>query len=249
MDLKELRERALEATTRFFVDRDGILPDQEGEEWEAEYRRQYDMAKRHAPEPYRAPPERRAAPDHSEWPELAGSPAQKRWAADLRGARLAAMENKDMRDWLAAKWTTAADWVDTRDMSTPDFLRRIGIQYSASRSDAKARADEHAAAERAQVAVANALRDRVHSAGITAEGLIDLVDVSPRAKEAALRGKLAELAVGKRNLRIFETSDPNVLAVIEKGEAGRSQYAIERDDGLVGDLRLFAEASRALDAL
>jgi hypothetical protein len=39
MDLKELRDRALEATTRFFVDRDGILPDQEGEEWEAEYQR------------------------------------------------------------------------------------------------------------------------------------------------------------------------------------------------------------------
>ena len=69
MDLKELRDRALEATTRFFVDRDGILPDQEGEEWEAEYRRQYDLVKRHAPEPDRAPPERRAAPGHSEWPE------------------------------------------------------------------------------------------------------------------------------------------------------------------------------------
>jgi hypothetical protein len=248
MDLKELRDRALEATTRFFVDRDGILPDQEGEEWEVEYRRQYDIAKRHAPEPRRAPPERRAAPGHSEWPELAGSPAQKRWAAELRGARLAAMENKDMRDWLAATWTTAADWIDTRDMSTPDFLRRIGTQYSASRRDATARADEHAAAERAKVAAANALRDRVQSAGITAEGLIDLVDVSPRTTEAALRGKLAELEVGKRNLRIFETSDPNVLAVIEKSEAGRSQYAIERDDGLVADLRLLAEARSALSA-
>jgi hypothetical protein len=248
MDLKELRDRALAATTRFFVDRDGILPDQEGEEWEAEYRRQYDMAKRHAPEPHRASPERRAAPGHSEWSELAGSPAQKRWAAELRGARLAAIEDKDMRDWLAAKWATAADWIDTRDMSTPDFLRRIGTQYSTSRRDAEARADEHAAAERAKVAVANALRDRVQSAGITVEGLIDLVDVSPRTKEAALRGKLAELEVGKRNLRIFETSDPNVPAVIEKGEAGRSQYAIERDDGLVADLRLFAEASRASSA-
>jgi hypothetical protein len=248
MDLKELRERALEATTRFFVDRDGILPDQEGEEWEAEYRRQYDLAKRYAPEPHRAPPERRGAPGHSEWPELAGSPAQKRWATELRGARLAATENKEMRDWLAAKWTTAADWIDTRDMSTPDFLRRIGTQYSASRRDVKARADEHAAAERAKVAAANALRERVQSAGITTEGLVSLVDVSPRTKEAALRGKLAELEVGKRNLRIFETSDPNVLAVIENSEAGRSQYAIERDDGLVADLRLFAEASKALSA-
>jgi hypothetical protein len=56
------------------------------------------------------------------------------------------------------------------------------------------------------------------------------------------------LEVGKRNLRIFETSDSNVLAVIEKSEAGRSQYAIERDDGLVADLSLFAEASRASSA-
>jgi hypothetical protein len=244
MDLKELRDRALGATTRFFVDRDGILPDQEGEQWEAEYRRQYDLAKRHAPEPHRASPERRAAPGHSEWPELAGSPAEKRWATELRRARLATMESKDMRDWLAVTWTTAADWANTRDMSTSDFLRRIGTQYSASRRDAKAQADEHAAAGQAKTAAANALRDRVRSAGITAEGLIGLVDVSPRTTEAALRGKLAELEVGERNLRIFETSDPNVLAVIEKSEAGRRQYTIERDDGLVADLRLFADASR-----
>jgi hypothetical protein len=248
MDLKELRDRALDATTRFFVDRDGILPDQEGDEWEAEYRRQYDLAKRHAAEPHHAAPERRAAPGHPEWPELAGAPAQKRWAAELRAARLAALENKDMRDWLAAAWISAADWVDTRDMSMPDFLRRIGTQYSASRRDAAARADEHAAAERAKVAAANELRDRVQSAGITAEGLIGLVDVSPRTTDAPLRGKLAEVAAGDRNLRIFATSDPKVLGVIEKSEAGRSQYAIEHDDGLVADLRLFAEASTAFNA-
>src|SRR5215472_3587024 len=104
MDLKELRDKALEATTRFFVDRDGILPDQEGEEWEAEYRRQYDLVKRHASEPLQAGPERRAATGHSEWPELAGSPAEKRWATEIRGARLAAIDSKDMRDWLAATW-------------------------------------------------------------------------------------------------------------------------------------------------
>jgi hypothetical protein len=245
MDLKELRERALEAATRFFVDRDGILPDQDGEEWEAEYRRQYDLVKRHASEPHRAGPEKRAAPGHLEWPELAGSPAEKRWATEIRGARLAAVDSKDMRDWLAATWTTAAGWINTRDLSTSNFLRRISTQYSASRRDAQARADEHAAAQRAKMAAANALRDRVQSAGITAEGLIGLIDVSPRTTEAAPRGKLAELKVGKRHLRIFETRDPNVLAVIDKSEAGRHQYTIERDDGLVADLRLFAEASRA----
>ncbi|HEV2549977.1 MAG TPA: hypothetical protein VGU20_21885 [Stellaceae bacterium] len=246
MDLKELRDRALEATTRFFVERDGIMPDQEGEEWEAEYRRQYDLLKRHAPEPHRARPERRAAPPRAEWPELAGSPAEKRWATDLRGARLAAIESKDMRDWLAATWTAAADWINTRDMSISDFLRRISTQYSASRREARAQADEHAAADRAKLAAANALCDRVRSASITAEGLIGLVDVSPRTTEAAARGKLAELKADDRNLRVFETTDPNVLAVIEKSEAGRRQYAIERDEGLVADLRLFAQASRTL---
>ncbi|HLG89670.1 MAG TPA: hypothetical protein VKZ79_21015 [Alphaproteobacteria bacterium] len=245
MDLKELRDRALEAATRFFVERDGILPDQEGDEWEAEYRRQYELLKRHAPEPHRARPERRAAPAHREWPELAGSPAAKRWATELRGARLAAIESKELRDWLAATWTTAADWVNTRDMSTSDFLRRISPQYSASRRDAKTRADEHAATERAKLAAANALRDRLQSAGITAGGLIGLVDVSPRMKAAPPRGKLAELKASDRNLRIFETGDPNILAVIEKSEARRHQYAIERDEGLVADLRLFAEAGGA----
>lgn len=247
--LKELRERALEATARFFVDRDGVLPDQEGEEWETEYRRQYEIARRQAPEPHGAPPAKRAALDDSDMPPIAGAPAEKRWATQLRAQRLATVENKDIRDWLVATWTTPAAWVDTREMTVPDFLRRVSAQYSAHRRDAEAKAKERAAAERDKAAAANALRDRVQSAGITEAGLIELVDVSPRAPEAMLRGKLAELEVGERNLRIFETSDPNVLAVIEKSEAGRSRYAIERDEGLVADLKLFAEASQALDAL
>ena len=103
-------------------------------------------------------------------------------------------------------------------MTGPDFLRRISTQYSAHCRDTEARAKERAAAERDKAAAANALRGRVRAAGITGEGLIELVDVSPRAPEAMLRGKLAELEVGQRNLRIFETSDPNILAVIEKSD-------------------------------
>jgi hypothetical protein len=243
--LKELRERALEATARFFIDRDGVLPDQDSEEWEAEYRRQHEVAKRQAPEPRQATPDERAEINDPGSPPLAGAPAQKRWATELRAQRLTTVENKDVRHWLAATWTTAAAWVDTRDMTVPDFLGRIGREYAAHRRDIEARAKQRAAAERDKAAAANALRDRVRAAGITAEGLIELVDVSPRAPEAMLRGKLAEVEVGERNLRIFETSDPHVLAVIEKSEAGRRRYAIERDDGLVADLKLFAEASHA----
>jgi hypothetical protein len=49
--------------------------------------------------------------------------------------------------------------------------------------------------------------------------------------------------VANATCEFFETGNEDVLAVLEKSKAGRSQYAIERDDGLVADLTLFAEAS------
>ena len=49
-----------------------------------------------------------------------------------------------------------------------------------------------------------------------------------------------------RNLRLFETDDPAVLMVLEKTDGTRSEYGIERDDGLVADLKLFARARELL---
>ena len=44
-------------------------------------------------------------------------------------------------------------------------------------------------------------------------------------------------------MRVYETSDPNLLLVKEKrGPLPLDDYAIERDDGLVADLKLFAQA-------
>ena len=49
MDLKSVREEAIEATTRAFWDRNGFVPDQDSDEWEEEYRRQFEQVKkRHA---------------------------------------------------------------------------------------------------------------------------------------------------------------------------------------------------------
>ena len=56
------------------------------------------------------------------------------------------------------------------------------------------------------------------------------------------QGKLAELDFSGRNLRVFETADPAVLMVLERAPTERSEYGIERDGGLVGDLKLFARA-------
>ena len=246
MNLTALRDEALEATRRFFIDREGITPDEGSDEWEAEYHRQFELAKRRAATSrVAAGPSRADASSHAEWPELTGAPAEKRWGVELRAARLKTIERKDLRDWLAATWTAARDWVKTHDMPGPAFLRRVETQYTADRREAEAQAAARAAEEHASTAAAEALRARVEAAGVTAAGLIDLIDVSPRVAAAPLRGKLAELRAGERTLRVFETSNHDMLVVIEKGEAGRSEYAIERDDGLVADLKLFGAAEAA----
>src|SRR6516165_3885725 len=46
MDLKAVREEAIEATTRAFWDKNGFVPDQDSDEWEEEYRRQFEQVKR-----------------------------------------------------------------------------------------------------------------------------------------------------------------------------------------------------------
>ena len=243
MDLRKLRDMALEATTRFFLERDGVLPDEGGDEWESEYRRQYESLKRAASaSPLAAPAAQRSAGVSQ--PELTGPPAEKRWAAELRASRLARIADNEIREWLAGAWTSAAAWIETRGLADPAFMRRIEAEHTASRRRAAAMAAETAAAEKSRTAATDALHARIEAAGITAAVLMDLVDVSPRIEAPTmLRRKIAEVEAGERNLRIFETNREDVLAVLEKSKAGRSQYAIERDDGLVADLTLFAEAS------
>ena len=46
MNLQAVREEAIEATTRAFWDKNGFVPDEDSDEWEAEYRRQFEQAKR-----------------------------------------------------------------------------------------------------------------------------------------------------------------------------------------------------------
>jgi hypothetical protein len=245
MDLKALREQVLEATTRHFWDTKGFVPDEDSEEWEAEYRRQFELAKaRPAPSdpavvPAAPPPVRAAS---RALPELSGAPAQKRWAETLRAERLEEIEDEALRDWLAGAWTTAKSWVDSRDLPGPTFLRRIKAEQAEHRRQSLKEAASSAAEQQTKAAAGAAVQHDIEAAGITVAGLIELVDVSPRAAPAPLRDKLAELAAAGRHLRVFETSNPAVLAVLEKNETGRTDYAIERDAGLVADLRLFARS-------
>lgn len=244
MDLRVVREEAIEATTRAFWDKNGFVPEEDSEEWEEEYRRQFEQAKRrHATgqaaevklSPALSPP-----PEEDGWAALTGAPTQIRWAAALRADRIREIKDPGIRHWLATTWTKAKSWLDTREMPTPIFLQRIQPHYAEYRRHADERARASQAERQAKTAAAEALQREIEAAGITVESLIELVDIAERLPAVPIKGKLAVLELDKRNLRVFETADPAVLMVLEKAEAERSEYGIERDEGLVADLRLFA---------
>jgi hypothetical protein len=247
MDLKAVREEAIEATTRAFWDKYGSVPDEDSEEWEEEYRRQFEEVKRrHAagqpaavrPRPVAATP----PPDEPGWAELTGALTQIRWAASLRGDRLKEIKDPGIHHWLATTWTKAKSWIDTQNLPTPVFLQRIQPHYAEYRRQADQRAKVLAAEREAKDTAAAVLRREIEAAGITVEGLVELIDIAERLPPVPIKGKLAELDVDGRNLRVFETADAAVLMVLEKAGAERHEYAIERDGGLVSDLRLFARA-------
>jgi hypothetical protein len=244
MDLKLVREEAIEATNRAFWDRSGFVPDEDSDEWEDEYRRQFDLAKkRHATDrPTVTPPIAPAPPPYEDpgWAALTGPPTQIRWAAALRADRLREIRDPGIRDWLATTWTRSKSWIDTNGLPTEIFLKRIEPHYAQHRRQAEERARLLSAERQAKTAAADEIRRQIKEAAITVEGLIELIDIADRLPVLPIKAKLAELDTAERNLRIFETDDPAALMVLEKAETGRGEYGIERDEGLVADLRLYA---------
>jgi hypothetical protein len=246
MDLKSVKEEAIEATTRSLWEKGGLVPDQDSEEWEEEYRRQFELAKkRHATRPpdTARPAVVDAPPDEEPgWGELNGPPTQIRWAAALRADRLKEIRDPGIREWLATTWTRSKSWIDTSSLPTATFLQRIEPHYAEYRRRADERARSLAAERQAKSAAADEIRRQLDEAGITVEELIELIDIAERLPALPIKAKLAELGTTQRNLRVFETDDPAVLMVLEKAGTSRSEYGIERDEGLVADLKLFARA-------
>ena len=242
MDLNTLREAAIEATSRALYDRHGFVPSDETDEWEEEYRRQFTALKQKhggaAAVPVRAP----ALPaiDERMLPELSGTPEQKRWGAAVRSERLAAIPNEPFRVFLAKTWTRSKVWIDTRDVPLPTLVQRLKPQYDEYRAKTNEAAKARAAEVQRQAAERAARQRKLHEAGITPEGLVEMVDASDRFAPAPLAAKLAEIDVEGRNLRVYDTADPNLLLVKEKrGPLHLDDYAIERDEGLVGDLKMY----------
>ena len=174
------------------------------------------------------------------WAVLSGPPTQIRWAAALRADRLKEIRDPGIREWLATTWTKSKSWIDTSSLPAATFLKRIEPHYAEYRRRADERALSLAAERQAKSAAADDIRRQIEEAGITVEGLVELIDIAERLPALPIKAKLAELGTSQRNLRVFETDDPAVLMVLEKAGTSRSEYGIERDEGLVADLRLFA---------
>jgi len=244
MDTKALKEQALLETGRFFREKFGTAPAEDSEEWEDEFRRQFArLSKGGALNDATAGSSSDIVEEKPrDLPELIGKSADARWAFALRSARLEQIQNNDLRAWLARTWISAKEWIDTRDLSAEAFLRRAQPRYDDARRRAATEAAALAATRQAEVAAAAALQDELKAAGISAAGLVDLIDVSPRAMAMPIKEKLAELRLEHRTLRVFETANPAVLMVLEKRDGQRSEYGIERDDGLVADLKLFGRS-------
>jgi len=245
MDLQALREAAIEATSRALYDKHGVVPSEDSDEWEDEYRRQFALLKERYGAQVVTPPRsgNGAATLQRQLPELRGTPEELRWGGAIRDERLREVPSEAVRGFLVQNWPRAKQWIDTRDVPTRTLLLRLKPQYEEWRKKRTEAAASRKAEVQQKAAAVAAYQERLKAAGITPEGLVELVDASERFDQAPLTVKLAEIAVEGRHLRIFETADPNLLLVKEKkGPLQLPDYAIERDEGLVGDLKLYAQA-------
>jgi hypothetical protein len=241
MDLSQLKEAAIEATTRALQDKFDVVPDEESDEWEAEYRRQFALMKQRYN--VTVPTVARPVGPATQLPPLRGDTQELvHWGEQVRAARLRDVPDPAVRAWMAKTWTRAKVWTDTRDVPIATLLQRTRPQYEEYRRQQTEQQKAQGATARQKAAAVAAHQAKLQRAGITEAGLIELIDASERAKPAPLADKLADLSGIDRSLRVFTTADPQVLLVKEKNLKGQSDYGIERDEGLVGDLRLFAQA-------
>jgi hypothetical protein len=241
MDLTQLKEAAIEATARALQEKFGVVPDEDSDEWESEYRLQFALAKQRYG--VATPTVARAAGPALQLPELRGDSHELvHWGEQVRAERLREVTDAARRAWMAKTWTRAKLWVDTREVPIVTLLQRTQGQYDDYRRQQVADKQAQSAAMRQKAAAVTAYQEKLRKAGVTEEGLVEMIDAAERVKPAALGEKLVELHVPDRHLRVFATADPAALLVKEKDLKGQHDYCIERDEGLVADLQLFASA-------
>ena len=241
MDLTQLKEAAIEATARALQEKLGVVPDEDSDEWESEYRRQFALVKQRYG--VTTPTIARAAGPALQLPELRGDTHELvHWGEQVRVERLREVADAARRAWMAKTWTRAKVWVDTRDVPIGTLLQRTQGQYDDYRRQQVAQKQAQNAASQQKAAALAAYQEKLRKAGVTEAGLVEMIDAAERVKPAALGEKLIELHAPDRHLRVFATADPAALLVKEKNLKGQHDYGIERDEGLVADLKLIASA-------
>ena len=242
MDLSQLKEAAIAATVDALQRKLDVMPGEDSDEWEEEYRRQFALPKqRHGGGPQAPPPAR------PPWPALQ--------LPELSGSRSRSVGPRRCAPSGCARSPSGRSRLDRADLDPRQAMgrhprgpgryaaQRAQSQYDEYRTqDRRGTAKARAAEAQQKAAAARRLPGELQQAGITPDGLIELIDASERFDPARWPRNLAKSAVAGRHLRIFETADPNLLLVKEKVPEVRSRLRIERDEGLVGDLKLFVQA-------
>jgi hypothetical protein len=167
MDLTQLKEAAIEATTRALQQKFDVLPSEESDEWEDEYRRQFALAKQRYAVDTRAivrPPV--STGPELQLPELTGTTLELRhWGEQVRAERLREVTNPAVRAWMARTWTRAKVWVDTRDVPVATLLQRTQPQYDEYRRQQAERQKAQSTAARQQAAAVAAYEAKLQQAG------------------------------------------------------------------------------------
>src|SRR5580698_1481343 len=154
MDLTQLKEAAIEATARALQDKFGAVPDEDSDEWEGEYRRQFALAKQRYG--VTTPTVARATGPALQLPELRGDTQELiHWGEQVRVERLREVSDAARRVWMAKTWVRAKLWVDTREVPIATLLQRTQGQYDDyRRQQAAEKSSQSTAAQQKAAAIA-----------------------------------------------------------------------------------------------
>jgi ribosomal protein L32E len=208
MDISTLREAAIEAANRALYEKHGFVPSEESDEWEDEYRRQFATLKQRYGNQVTVParPAVASGPQR-QLPELRGTPEEQRWGASIREERLREIPSEAVRAFWVETWPRAKQWIDTRDVPTQTMLQRLKPQYDEWRKKQAETAAARKAEAQKKAAETAAYQRKLKEAGVTPEGLVELVDASERFDPAQLAAKLAPTCCWSRRRTCAATTN------------------------------------------
>src|ERR1700722_13040410 len=167
MDLAQLKEAANAATAEALQRKFDVVPDEDSDEWESEYRRQFALAKQRygvsMPTVARPP----AAPTLQLVVLTGTTQEQIHWGEQVRAERLREVANPAVRAWMAKTWTRAKVWVDTREVPIATLLQRTQPQFEQYRRQQAEQQKAQTAATQQKAAAIAAFQARLQKAGIT----------------------------------------------------------------------------------